>query len=67
MQRRDKMNGDRYCPIAKKMISEYECFDVHMVIEDGAPKWTARSEIVNQEDFEKRCCQCSYHYQYEKS
>ncbi len=51
------------CPLVNGEIIHYpECFDVHCVLEDGAPKWTAREDMFNHEDWKDICLKCPYHY-----
>lgn len=50
-----------YCPVGDRLIDDAECFDVYMVIEEGAPSWSAPQDIINVPDFEKKCKQCKYY------
>ncbi len=52
---------DRKCPLVDRLISTAECFDICMVIEDGAPKWTAPAEAFDKDNYEKTCQECPYH------
>lgn len=49
------------CPIAGRVIDDAECFDVHMVVEEGAPLWSAPQDIVNMPDFRQQCLSCPHH------
>ncbi len=49
------MEGNQIrCPVAGRMIDDAECFDVYMVVEEGAPLWSAPQDIVNKPDFRKK-------------
>lgn len=50
------------CPVAGRMIDDAECFDVYMVVEEGAPLWSAPQDIVNKPDFRKQCLACQHHH-----
>ena len=52
------------CPIAGRLIDDRECFDVHMVIEEGAPLWSAPQDIVGKPDFRRQCLSCAYYHAY---
>lgn len=49
------------CELVDREITDGECFDVHMVIENGAPLWTAPQDIVTIPDFKKKCKRCKYY------
>lgn len=50
-----------FCPLMEEMIEEIICFDVHMVVELFAPKWTAPKKIYETEDYETVCLNCQNH------
>lgn len=37
------------------------CFDIHMVVEGDAPKYTAPKRAVKKENFQEICNKCVYH------
>lgn len=41
--------------IAGRIIEDAECFDVHIVIQEGVPHWLAPSDVVDKPDFVKKC------------
>lgn len=49
------------CPLMEDFIDEGTCFDIHMVIEDGAPKWTAPEKAMNNLNFKEICLKCPNH------
>ncbi len=49
------------CPIARRIIEDAECFDVHMVIQEGAPPWSAPQDVVDKPDFMQKCLSCPNH------
>lgn len=50
------------CPLmGNKMIDMGTCFDIHMVIDGGAPKYTAPDDIYQMADYEHICKACKYH------
>ena len=50
------------CPLMQgKPIDAGTCFDIHMVIEGSAPKWSAPDEIFDVKDYEEICRACKYH------
>ena len=52
---------NRNCPIINKIINQRDCFDVQMVIQDGAPEHTALKEIINNKEYKKICRNCKYY------
>lgn len=52
---------DRRCPLVDKVISTDECFDICMVIEDGAPRRTAPAGAFDKDNCETVCQNCPYH------
>lgn len=50
------------CPLMNdKKIDEDTCFDIHMVVHGGTPKWTAPEEIYEKSNYEEICFNCKYH------
>ena len=50
------------CPLMdNEEITEEICFDIHMVIEDGAPKRTAPQKIFETPNYADVCTKCPYH------
>lgn len=52
---------NRICPLIDNEITTDECFDICMVVEDGAPKRTAPKGAFDKDNFEKICRSCPYH------
>lgn len=50
-----------FCPLIEEIIEEIICFDIHMVVEKLAPKWTAPKKIYEVEDYENICLNCKNH------
>lgn len=50
------------CPLmGGKHIDEIICFDIHSVVDAGAPKYTAPQIAVCRDDFKEICRNCQYH------
>lgn len=49
------------CPLMGKSIEEVECFDIHMVVEGGAPEFTAPEKAVQTPGFREICLNCPNH------
>ena len=49
------------CPLMKEEIEEVVCFDISMVVEDGAPLWSAPKEATDTKDFKAICLSCPNH------
>lgn len=49
------------CPLMEKQIDEGICFDIHMVVERVAPKWTAPEEATRKTNYEDICLNCPNH------
>lgn len=49
------------CPLTQKMIDDVECFDIHMVVEGGAPEFTSPKEAVQRPDYKEICLRCPHH------
>jgi hypothetical protein len=52
------MEDKWYCPLMREEIEYGVCFDIQMVVQDGAPKWTAPETAITTENFEKICKSC---------
>ena len=52
---------NHYCPLMEMEIDDGICFDIHMVVEDMAPDWTAPDKAQSREDFKEVCLKCEYH------
>ncbi|MFI3231200.1 MAG: hypothetical protein R3Y29_06610 [bacterium] len=50
-----------FCPLMDEVIEYIVCFDIHMVVERLAPKWTAPEKIYKIEDYENICLNCKNH------
>lgn len=50
------------CPLMDdEYIEEEICFDIHSVVDAGAPKRTAPKKAVQKENFEEICTNCPFH------
>ena len=49
------------CPLMGCKIDMGTCFDIHMVVCNQAPKWTAPKEIYEFENYVDICNKCPYH------
>ena len=50
------------CPLINNQIIELgDCFDCAMVAEHMAPSWSAEKELIDVENFEEICMNCSNH------
>ena len=50
------------CPLmGGEEITGEVCFDIHSVVDAGAPKWSAPSKAMNTPNFEQICRECPYH------
>lgn len=50
------------CPLLGKEIDgDGECFDISMVVEDGAPRDTAPREAFEKDNFREICLGCKNH------
>lgn len=55
------MEGKIQCPLMKKEIEDGVCFDIHMVVEDGAPAWTVPKQVTDTPDYKNICLTCQNH------
>ena len=49
------------CPLIDESVDDAICFDIHMVVEGCAPKFTAPKKAVQTPDFRKICMNCPNH------
>lgn len=50
------------CPLLNREIDgDGECFDISMVVYDGAPQYTAPKEASEHENFKEICLKCPNH------
>lgn len=55
------MEDKVFCPLVGREIEIAVCFDICMVVDDGAPKWTAPEEAFAVAEFENICFKCPNH------
>lgn len=57
------MESDRvvFCPILNRQIKVAVCFDICMVVDDGAPEWSAPGEALAVPGFREICSSCPNH------
>ncbi len=55
------MEDKVFCPLMGEEIDAAICFDICMVVDDGAPQWTAPQEAFTPDDYEKICSKCPNH------
>lgn len=49
------------CPLMEEIIDDAICFDIHMVVDGGAPEFTAPEKAVQTPGFKEICLKCSNH------
>ncbi|MBQ3257818.1 MAG: hypothetical protein IJA67_10440 [Oscillospiraceae bacterium] len=50
------------CPLMNEQeIPEEVCFDIHGVVDWGAPKHTAPNEAFSQDGYKEICRSCQFH------
>ena len=49
------------CPLMEAEVDAGVCFDIHMVVDGWAPKYTAPEKAVSKEGFKEICIKCPYH------
>jgi len=49
------------CPLMGKEIVEEICFDISMVVEEGAPAYTALEEATKNQNYKEVCLNCPNH------
>ena len=51
-----------FCPLMdNELIEEEVCFDIHMVVDAGAPERTAPAKATSKERYKEICRNCKYH------
>ena len=54
------MEDEVFCPLLNKNIESLICFDISMVVDFGAPRWTAPEEAYI-DNFKEICRKCPNH------
>lgn len=49
------------CPLMEDTIDDVVCFDIHMVVDGGAPEFTAPEKAVQTPGFREICLKCPNH------
>lgn len=49
------------CPLMESEIDVWICFDICLVAENVAPKWSAPEKAVQAENFSEICLNCQHH------
>lgn len=49
------------CPLLEADIDDVICFDIHMVVEGGAPEYTAPKKAVQVPGYRDICLKCPNH------
>lgn len=49
------------CLLLRREIDRDTCFDIHMLLLDGAPAWTVPQEVLDTPDYAAVCRGCPYH------
>lgn len=49
------------CPLMGADIDDVICFDIHMVVDGGAPEFTAPAKAVQTPGFREICLRCPNH------
>lgn len=49
------------CPLMEDAIDDVICFDIHMVVDGGAPEYTAPKKAVQTPGFRDICLKCPNH------
>lgn len=49
------------CPLMNEIIEDVICFDIHMVVDGGAPEFTAPEKAVQTPGFRDICLNCPNH------
>ncbi len=55
------MENKRHCPIMNREIDGYTCYEIHMVIDGGAPARIAPPEVTATKDYKNICYNCPRH------
>lgn len=49
------------CPLMGETIDDAICFDIHMVVDGGAPEFTAPEKAVKTPGYRDICLNCKNH------
>lgn len=49
------------CPLMGESINDVICFDIHMVVDGGAPESTAPEKAIRTPGFKEICLKCPNH------
>ena len=49
------------CPLMGREIEDVVCFDIHMVVDGGAPEYTAPEEAIRTPGYQGICLNCPNH------
>ncbi len=49
------------CPLMGEAIDDVICFDIHMVVEGGAPESTAPKKAIQTSGYKEICLKCPNH------
>lgn len=49
------------CPLMEAVIDDVVCFDIHMVVDGGAPEYTAPEKAVRTPGYKEICLKCPNH------
>lgn len=59
------MSGINYpveCPLMNgKQIEEYQCFEIHTVVQGASPECIAPVEVLKHKDYVDICKKCKFH------
>lgn len=53
--------GKIKCPLMGESIDDAVCFDIHMVVDGGAPEFTAPEKAIQTPRFREICLKCPNH------
>ena len=49
------------CPLMENIIDDAICFDIHMVVDGGAPEYTAPEKAIQTPGYKDICLNCPNH------
>lgn len=49
------------CPLMEEKIEDVICFDIHMVVDGGAPEFTAPRKAIQVPKYREICLKCPHH------
>lgn len=49
------------CPLMEEKIEDVICFDIHMVVDGGAPEFTAPRKAIQKSNYRELCLKCPHH------